>query len=288
MPQLNVILHGLMAIYEETDKIRVFLPNVTNVHVFRAGNWLAETDLQPRKEPYVLTGVNVPKQPASFGSNGIANLGPVPLADAAETVTQSVLQMPRPAQIFQLRPTSVDPAKDFAGKDAGRLAGASKLPSGCVLVYDTDNVQDLSLEGHDWEPPQAPDVPFANLHVYAEEDVPANGTVEHALDAFQDTIKGLFDLDVRLVNPHTTPPFDPQTDQLPPNVDEQETDELSERLVRLGQLGEILRQQLPQVRQQPNPAAANAQPLLGPFLNRKIINSTLGSCSQVIAQGVPK
>jgi hypothetical protein len=285
MSQLNVVLHGLMTIYEEADRIRVFLPNVTTVHVFRAGSWFAETDLQPRKAPYVLKGVNPPQPPATFGGNGIAHLGQVELAPGWQKVTHAELQLPRPKQIFELRATTVNPANDFTGKDAGKLAGATKLPSGCALVYDTDDVQNLSLDGHDWKPPKAPNQTFTNLHVFAEEDVPGNGTAQHALDAFRNMIKGLFNLDIQLARPQTPLPFDPLTDTLPDNVDPRETDELTERLNQLQAWGNILRQELAQIRQ-PTAGAPNPNALLAPFAPTTGIDSKTGSCSQITASGV--
>src|ERR1043166_7262106 len=60
---LNVILHGAYLFDRESDpgRIRALIPRMKH-HVYRAGNWLAETELRGRtgddEAVYELTGVN--------------------------------------------------------------------------------------------------------------------------------------------------------------------------------------------------------------------------------------
>lgn len=89
-----------------------------------------------------------------------------------------------------------------------------------AFVYDCDSVADVKLGDHNWTPPQG-DVPFANLHVFAEEELPDEGTIQHALDAFTSMVKGVTGLDIQLKSPQRAAPFDSQRDRLPDNVDQQ-------------------------------------------------------------------
>lgn len=42
--KLNVILHGLFALFQD-DELTAYIPNLGSEHVYKAGNWLAETTL---------------------------------------------------------------------------------------------------------------------------------------------------------------------------------------------------------------------------------------------------
>jgi hypothetical protein len=44
---LNVIFHGLCVFVGKRNEIEVLLPDLSPVHVFRAGVWLAETNIRP-------------------------------------------------------------------------------------------------------------------------------------------------------------------------------------------------------------------------------------------------
>jgi hypothetical protein len=282
MPQLYVFLHGLMTLYEGPTRIRIYLPNVTPVHVFRAGDWFAETELRPRTQPYPLTGLKDPPHADTINWKGNTHLGSVPLAATAPSVTHSIIDIEhRPSAVRPLRSTPVNPATDFTGGHAGRVAKATKLPSGCLLVFETDDASKVRLEGHDWKPL----LPVAALHIFAEEDSPTKATIKHAMDGFHDMIKGLFGLDIGLTNPQQAPHFDPLQDKLPDDVDRLETDDLAERLDRLAAFGSIIRQQMPKVRQLGSRASADdLKPFLEPFREAFAIGTKMGSCSQVSAQ----
>ena len=280
MAQLNIILHGLMGILEREDGIMAFLPDVMPEHVYRAGNWLAEIELQPGI--YELTGVDAGTASIDRDKNVfVGDVGRPPTPGKEDVV----IKLPRPAQIQSVRLATVLAGTDFTGPDAARLQG-SKMATAQVLRYETPNLPSVRLGTHPWKPPQDTEVTFANLHIFAEEEVAEQATDEHARTAFTRLLKSFAGLDVQL-GPERIPVFDEPPAGLTINVDPLETEDLGRRQARLSDLGDILRQTLPGVRL---PVAAegsppDVSPLLLPFDDSTPTGSKMGSCTQIIARG---
>src|SRR5947207_3244288 len=111
--KLNVILHGTFA-YIDKEGVNFIdalmpLPGEGVDHVFRAGNWLGETELQ--KGTYQLRGV-ITAGGARFdsASNLIFQNG-CPRLPRDGKKAHARLILPRPASIFSLRLAEVDLTK---------------------------------------------------------------------------------------------------------------------------------------------------------------------------------
>ena len=281
MPTLNVILHGLMAICEDGDKLHVFLPNVTDVHVFRAGSWLGETELVAQDQPYELTGVKTGD--AQFDRSLNVHLGQVQIPPTSKNVTYAVLQLPRPKQINSIRTADVHPADDFEGADAGRVSGSQRIATTQVLVYDFDDIETLALNGHNWTPTGS-ESNVVNLHVFAEEELPDEGTIAHALAAFSEMVKGITGLDLRMKKAQQAAGLDPTVAGVLKGVDPLETEDLAKRQSRFIPFGNVLRQVLPSLRQYTAGQRVAPPPsfVMTPFSDGHPVGSKTGSCTMVI------
>lgn len=280
MPTLNIVLHGLMAICEKGDKLLIFLPDVTDVHVFRAGSWLAETEIVPRAQPYCLTGVT----PGNAGVDRATNLflGDVDLPASAGATAHAVLELDRPREMRGIRTVEITPADDFEGRDLDRTKDSKRIATAQILVYDCPDLSRIALDRHDWTPLEQPGTGAVNLHVYAEEELPDEGTAEHALQAFADMVTGLTGLDLRLKRAVEVPDFDPDLDILPATVHPTETEDFSKRQGRLRDFALQLRVALPAIDGAAGPhAVINSQALLQPFSQSHAIGSKTGSCTLV-------
>src|SRR5215471_14232580 len=107
-PALNVLLHGGFAFLEGAEKITFLMPK-SDHHVFRAGSWLAETELQGQREAdklgtvYKLVGVE--KGAAGFDPEQalmVKNARP-----EANPKSYATLEFPRPKRITSLRPVQI-------------------------------------------------------------------------------------------------------------------------------------------------------------------------------------
>jgi hypothetical protein len=279
MPTLNVVLHGLMAICEKGDKLLIFLPDVTEVHVFRAGSWLAETEIVPRAEPYRLTGVT----PDNAGVDRATNLflGDVHLPENANAAAHAVLELDRPKEMRGIRTVEITPDEDFEGRDLDRVTGSTRIATAQLLVYDCPDLSQIALDGHDWTPLEQPGTGAVNLHVFAEEELPDEGTAEHALQAFADMVTGVTGLDLRLKRAQDVPDFDPDLDILPASVTPMETEDFSKRQGRLRNFALQLRVVLPKIGAPGPYASINPQTLLEPFSQGHPIGSKTGSCTLI-------
>jgi len=266
MATLNVILHGLFSVHERPNDLVVYLPRVDGVHVYRAGHWLAETELGV-DSLHVLRGVE----------NGLAGF------DATRTVkvkaggagtiqrrrAQSVILMPKPKKIWPLRAVPLT-ATDLIGSAAATVQTAS-FPTVHVLEFEVEDMSQVRLDGHPWQPPSLDEI--ANLHIVSEEEVVNDN---HALDAFRASADVL-GIDLLLAVEKTVPKFDPQVDLLPPGVLPMETEDLVFRLNRLRDLGQILQGGVL--------AKPDAQALAGlkaPWANGDPAGTKIGSCALLV------
>jgi hypothetical protein len=192
-PTLNVILHGAFAFFRDDKKnqLRALIPMMDD-HVYRAGSWLAETELQgalhdtkgmeqegsngiKHKRPkriedkpsegieYELSGVskNTPK-PAWFDPN--QNLMLKDCNPSAEGLFATLI-FPLPKNIVSLRVADVprkafiDPnnigvasANDKARLKLGRDDPTQHVATLQVLNYDIDDANRLALKGFRVDP----------------------------------------------------------------------------------------------------------------------------------------
>lgn len=284
MPTLNVILHGLFAIHERENDMVLFLPEVENIHVFRAGAWLAETQLNRGEISYSLTGVTTGTERFSEASNIL-----VPHREPAENASRdayATILLPMPKAIASLRAVPIDPATELSGADAVRIQTAV-FPTVQVLTYDVPDMDAVKLEGHDWQPSSDPAATIQNLHILSEEEA---SDKEHALLAFSKSA-ALLGIDLQLNEPKQVPPFDSARDAPPEGVHPMELEDLVERQSRMRDYGEALRKVFPRY----DPATANeldcdvAKDLLDQLMrvwgNQVPFGSRFGACSNLITTG---
>jgi hypothetical protein len=166
MPDLFVFLHGLTVVREVGDWLEVVLPRVKG-HVYRAGGWLAETDIAPRAE-LVLRGTTPGGTATVANTNFTIQLPGLPLTSRRRAAT---LLVPKPTQILGLLfAAPVGPAAlPLATSNNGKIV-VPTLPSVLVFQYSFTNPQDVRLENHPWQPYAVDD--SISLHIIATSPLP--------------------------------------------------------------------------------------------------------------------
>jgi hypothetical protein len=176
--KLNVFLHGTFAFYETANSFTAFAPLLEH-HVFRAGNWLGETELQGGE--YTLTGVDDTLESDDFALSVSNNLLiRIPDRDrvaAAEPLPHIILRFPRPLSIASLRVASIRKSQFLPEAAQAEFVSASDtlhVATLQILTFDILDEANLRLRrgdgpaGHFWEPVFSGD--FVNLHIFAQED----------------------------------------------------------------------------------------------------------------------
>jgi hypothetical protein len=190
-PKLNVILHGLFA-FDQEEEIIAYIPDMGSEHQYKAGNWLAETNLEEHAKLRLKGVCHGPKRKNRLFPDHNIILGDVPVIAKAHKChcIYATLQLPYPTQeIRSLRRLKI-PADALGGDDKEKIVdGRDAIESATiqVLTYEFDNDADLRLGNHPWEPVLEGD--FVNLHVFSEPE--RNVTDDHVRLAFQASI-GLF------------------------------------------------------------------------------------------------
>ncbi|HEV2992081.1 MAG TPA: hypothetical protein VG759_26830 [Candidatus Angelobacter sp.] len=160
-----VFLHGLFVVNENpqlpqknplaagADYLQVVLPEVSG-HVYRAGGWLAESEIASGKEIYLL---GVTPAHATFKSTidlSQASQSPTSL-NSNSTNKPATLWLYKPDQILDLLHASVDitvnPA-DYVVQTNDQKQRFPDIATVQVLIYQYDNENDVRLDGHTWEP----------------------------------------------------------------------------------------------------------------------------------------
>jgi hypothetical protein len=259
---LNVLLHGTFAYNQEPEGITAFIPKIKH-HVYRAGNWLGETDLRPGA--YKLEGV---RDLAKYGQKGdkfdlSSNLIIKPRQDNVPARSQApyaTLNLGKPRKITSLRVAPVRKA-DFQPPEAqAELVPKSDplhIATLQIFTYDIEDESSLQLQsaplqehcadpivenlaagprGHYWEPVFSGD--FVNLHIFSEEDhhdQPSFG-VDDLLSALN--VLGSQITKVTVGTPRGIEPGEP----LPDGVSPEETEDLAPRTKRMARLGRLVLQ----------------------------------------------
>jgi hypothetical protein len=209
-PLLNVILHGLFAFDQQKDKIVAHIPNMGSEHQYKAGNWLAETNLEEHAE-LALEGVQPNERTKDNQLNPKHNIifKDTVFSENAHKChcIHATLRLPYPIAIKSLRRTRV-PADLLGGETSASLAKDLECATVQVLTYKIEDGDDnlLKLGDHPWEPVLADG--FVNLHVYSEpERSPTDDHLRHAFQACTDLFMGV---DLVLKGPlQASPPEEP-------------------------------------------------------------------------------
>jgi hypothetical protein len=240
--KLNVILHGTFAYIDSDEHFMdalIPLPNFDDGvdHVFRAGNWLGETELRPGT--YRLEGVKEGKDYLDHTKNLIFQNGRTRAQRDPQTQYARII-FPRPERITSLRLAKVDlksPPADLTGNHGAALQ---------VFTYDVDSdpmlrLQKISddekneLPGHYWEPVFTSD--YAGLQIFSAEDHPDDPA--HTSRAYQKVAALLGVTNIELNQVHRAHGIDDK--DLPPGVIADETEDLAARTLRLARLGRLRR-----------------------------------------------
>jgi hypothetical protein len=242
---LNVLLHGAFAFVEDKKRKHLIaaIPKLKE-HAYRAGSWLAETELLSGS--YELKGVtasNVLKYERK--QNLLLYFQPRQLS--AKPVPYATLRFPYPNKITSLR--VVDTRREYFTHDEDLVENPQHMATLQVLTYDIDDENGLALkadngDGHYWEPSFTRDYinrrDYINLHVFSSEEhyyKPSN-----AREDFNQCV-ALLGAKLRLQTrflPASEIPDDPQKKVLPPGVAPQETEDLALRTLRLARLGRLI------------------------------------------------
>jgi hypothetical protein len=241
--KLNVLFHGAFAFDQTTrpGRIRALIPQMDH-HVYRAGSWLAETELrggncQPRI--YELEGVKPGHQKLNTHVNLTVKLDP----DGRRETPFAIVDLPLPAEVTSMLVTEL-PSDAFSIRaELVNSGDIQRIATLHVFTYEIEYPNALYLkaddgDGHYWEP--SPVGPFVNLHIFSAEDhyhKPSNAKEDMNL-----CLALLPGVQTRLV-----------TDQLqvsgvlaspapPPGVVEEETETLALRTQRMAYLGRLIRQ----------------------------------------------
>jgi hypothetical protein len=242
--KLNVILHGAYSLDQTTEQGRILalIPYIP-YHAYRAGNWLAETELRGRTNSsavvYKLLGVS----PGNARFDLQQNLVVKPNQPAKpQSLPYATLRFPIPDKISSLLVAQI-PRSSFS--DPQELVGNSDpqpIATLHVFTYDFDDENALMLkaddgEGHYWEP--FLNDGYVNLHIFSAEDHYHKPT--NSMEDFNQCADLIGGLDLRLQT-RLLPASGILPTQKVPGVNEWETESLALRTERMARLGRLVTQ----------------------------------------------
>ena len=247
--RLNVILHGLFTWRDEGDQdIVAYLPNMGSEHAYKAGTWLAETDLDQHAD-LSLTGVTGGSAHFNGGNNFVLKKD-VRLCDCGceDQTVYAILRFPRPKDIQSRQVLKIPPGA-LVG-DTGRV---NTQPDGSihnatvqVLTYDLNDGElrlgdsratDDPLRSHPWQP--VLDGQYINLHIFSEPERSPDG--DHVRHAFQASMSLFVGLNLALKQPPEPVDGTNATSDIP-GVHALELEDLIHRRRRLALLGRAIKQ----------------------------------------------
>jgi len=228
---LNVIFHGLCVFVGKKTGIDILLPDLAPEHVFRAGVWLGETNIQPGAE-LTLQGVTAGDAIFERRLNVMVlpeNCDRFPRSQAKPFAT---LIFPRPNRIYSLRQVALKPGDDLIGP----IDYLYKLDDGTILQssvqvfqYYVPDENQLALTNHRWIPAFVDGV--TNLHIFAEPETPQ--PIGHSIGEFGKGSEMFQGLDLKRTRASILPEF---TD-VPPGIRKEELEDLIPRTRRMALLG---------------------------------------------------
>jgi hypothetical protein len=163
---LNVSLHGLWYVEVLKDGITLYAPTVPD-HVYCAGWWKQETQLDPKGSVYELKGLGRRTTAPAIDDLRYPVLKKVPTLDRARMSV--VVKTPFPDEIHGLRCASRE-RKDAAFYKEGVYAPRQDLqylPMNLILCYRIGSGEGPYLQGTPWKRPESYFYPL-NLHLRAE------------------------------------------------------------------------------------------------------------------------
>jgi hypothetical protein len=260
---LNVLLHGAFTFVneEETNYIRTLVPFLEH-HVYRAGNWLAETELRGREDirdspvTYELRGVDQGRKRFVYDSpdffelrnNIVIKFGNLPdnnqrtvrFGRVRKPALYATIILPIPRKITSLRLAKIpignikDSQLLQAQNDPEHMANLQ------IFTYDFKDDNALRLQAvdggrdHFWEPAFIRD--YINLHIFSSEDHYCK--LSNAQDDFNRCV------DLLGVSLQLQTRFLPDCELIDPGVlkgvTAEETEELAIRNRRMARLGRLL------------------------------------------------
>jgi hypothetical protein len=245
--KLNVIFHGAFTFDEskEPDRILALMPRMGH-HVYRAGSWLAETEVRGRTTSeevvYELLGVKPGTENFKPEQNRNVMVKPQGQSDP-EKAPYATLKFPLPNKITSLRVAEI-PRRDFTFPEELVVdSDPQHIATLQVFTYDIEDQNTLSLkaqdgDGHYWEPVFTGN--YINLHIFSAEDhyhKPSN-----AKEDFNECAKLVGGVKLRLQTRSLRASGIVDAGQLPAGVVEEETEDLALRTMRMDRLGRLIRQ----------------------------------------------
>jgi len=245
--KLNVIFHGAFTFDQssEPDRILALMPKMPH-HVYRAGSWLAETELRGRTDSdavvYELLGVEPGGEKFRPEQNRNLMLKKPQLKDQPAVYPYATLKFPLPQKIASLQVAAI-PRDAFTNQDDLLVDGDQHIAIVQVFTYDIADQNELSLkardgDGHYWEPVFTGD--YVNLHIFAAEDHYHKPT--NAQEDFNQCVSLLGGVNLRLQTRSLQTSGILDTGRLPDGVVEQETESLALRTLRMARLGRLVSQ----------------------------------------------
>jgi hypothetical protein len=240
-----VIFHGAFAFDQCTQpgQILALIPHMHH-HVYRAGNWLAETELRGRTHSkevtYQLSGVSPGK--GQFDPN--RNLLVKPQQPGKpQALPYATLVFPLPRSITSLLRADIPRASFTAPHDLVVNNDNQHISTVQVFTYDFPDENAVMLkandgDGHYWQPVVVDN--HINLHIFAAEDhyhKPSNA--EEDFNKCAELIGGL---DLRLQTRFLQTSGLLGGPSVPPGVDNRETESLALRTERMARLGRLVLQ----------------------------------------------
>lgn len=236
---LNVLLHGAFTFVhnKKTKQLHALIPRLKE-HAYRAGSWLAETELQ--RGSYELKGVEA-SDTLKFERDKNILVKFRRLSDKKRPY--ATLKFPYPKQIRSLRVAEV-PIKSF--DNPKYLIGPKKtmhMATLQVLTYDIDDENKLALKeeknpdekGHFWEPAFTGN--YINLHIFSSEDY--YHKLSNAEEDFNQCV-ALLGVKLKLITLYLPASEILLVDDLPDGVTPEETEALAVRTRRMAQLGRLV------------------------------------------------
>jgi hypothetical protein len=235
--QMNVLFHGLYVFIERANKIEALIPDMGDEHVYRAGEWLGETQL--RRGEYTLDNV----RGTGGGFDGTKNLivDGFEKSSSREGVYASII-VPRPNSIVSLRTVTLDEAA-LTITDPAKVSSRN-VSTIQVLNYTIDDPENVTLGDHVFtrSVQQSGDSFVFNLHIIAGPDV--GEQPEHTIDGFGRASALLPGVE-KLLQLHHSPEIPPVPLQaVPPGCVHAEFIDHSERVLRSAFFGRRIRQAL--------------------------------------------
>ena len=238
--QLNVLLHGAFTFVQD-KKMKRMVAAITKLkgHAYRAGSWLAETELRGGAS-YELKGVN-PNSVLRFKKDQNLLVKFQSELLSTKPVPYATLRFPYAKKITSLRVAEIKRKFFSHSEDLVEPKPLQSVATLQVLTYDIENENKLELRadsggGHYWEPAFTRN--YVNLHIFSSEDSyhkPSNTGEDLNQCAALLGVKLL--LNTRFL-PASVIRDDPHA--LPDGVADEETETLAVRTLRMARLGRLV------------------------------------------------